>query len=357
MRPFRPRVLLIAEQCCPEGRAAALIGWSMCAALRAEVDAHIVTETESVPQLLRAGLVEGRDFTAIDTSMLKRARDTIRDGIFGKNSERGWGLAQALSLPAYYQFERKLWRQFGPRLRAGEFDVVHRVVPVSPDLPSTLAPRLARIGVPFVLGPLNGGLPWPKGFDATRRADGEWMSYVRFVTRLVPGLEATRRHASAILLGSRDMLRQNPDRHAARSIYLPENGIEASRFHVARNRHPSLPLRLVFLGRLVPYKGPDMVLEAAAPLLSMGLARLDIVGSGPLREVLEKRIAELGLEGSVSLVGTVPHTHRIISPARRLRTYRPDRFHSRQQDLTFPGPVKGRLTALKRYHSPFRHEL
>ena len=308
MRPFRPRVLLIAEQCSPEGRASALIGWSLCSALRAEVDAHIVTERESVPELLRAGLVEGRDFTAIDTSRLKRARDTIRAGIFGPNSERGGGLAQALSLPAYYQFEWKLWRLFGKRLRAGEFDVVHRVVPVSPDLPSILAPRLARIGVPFVVGPLNGGLPWPKGYDATRRADGEWMSYIRGVTKLVPGLEGTRRHASAILLASRDMLRQNPQRHAAKAIYLPENGIDPARFSVSRNRHPSLPLRLVFLGRLVPYKGPDMVLEAAAPLLATGLARLDIVGSGPMEEALARRIAELGLQNAVTLVGNVPHT-------------------------------------------------
>ena len=308
MLPFRPRVLLIAEQCDPGGRAASLIGWSLCSALRAEVDAHIVTERESAPALERAGLIESRDFTAIDTTRLKRAASGVRSLIFGKNSERGWGIAQALSLPGYYQFERKLWRQFGPRLRAGEFDVVHRVVPITPDLPSILAPRLARIGVPFVVGPLNGGLPWPEGYDSTRRADGEWLSYVRGITKLVPGLEGTRRHASAILLASRDMLRQNPARHAAKAIYLPENGIDPARFHIDRNRHPGLPLRLVFLGRLVPYKGPDMVLEAAAPLLSMGLARLDIVGSGPLREVLEKRIAELGLEGSVSLVGNVPHT-------------------------------------------------
>ena len=53
---------------------------------------------------------------------------------------------------------------------------------------------------------------------------------------------------------------------------------------------------------------PDMVLEAAAPLLATGLAKLDFVGSGPMRAVLEQRIAELGVHDAVTLVGDVPHT-------------------------------------------------
>lgn len=61
---------------------------------------------------------------------------------------------------------------------------------------------------------------------------------------------------------------------------------------------------LVAIGRLAPQKGFSLLIEAlalAAPHLP-GL-RLVLVGDGPLRPVLERQIAALGLEGRVELAG------------------------------------------------------
>jgi len=56
--------------------------------------------------------------------------------------------------------------------------------------------------------------------------------------------------------------------------------------------------------RLVPAKALDHLLEAFAPLAGeFPSARLEIAGHGPLRESLERRIAELGLGQRASLLG------------------------------------------------------
>jgi len=50
------------------------------------------------------------------------------------------------------------------RIMAGEFDVVLRLLPISSVLPSPFAFFLRGGPIPFAVGPINGGLPWPVGF-------------------------------------------------------------------------------------------------------------------------------------------------------------------------------------------------
>jgi rhamnosyl/mannosyltransferase len=58
---------------------------------------------------------------------------------------------------------------------------------------------------------------------------------------------------------------------------------------------------VLFVGRLVPYKGADVLLEALAGLDALGL----FVGDGPLRGALEARARALGMEKQVRFLGSV----------------------------------------------------
>jgi glycosyltransferase involved in cell wall biosynthesis len=200
-----------------------------------------------------------------------------------------------------------VWQRFGARLAAGEFDVVHRITPLSPTAVGPLAARCRAAGVPVVLGPLNGGVPWPAAFDAARRQEREWLSYVRGAYKALPGRTRMLGAATAILAGSRHTLGEIPQRFRDRAIYMPENGLDPARFNRTAMPPPAPPLRACFIGRLVPYKGPDMLLEAAAPLLREGRLRLEIVGDGPLGPELRAQAGREGIADAVAFHGQVPH--------------------------------------------------
>jgi glycosyltransferase involved in cell wall biosynthesis len=302
----RVRVLVLAEACNPEWASVPLVGWSMARALAEVADVHLVTQLRNRDALRRAGLREGTDFTALDTEAVARPLCQIGSWLRG-GAGKGWTTVTALSALGYYYFESEVWRRFGPRVAAREFDIVHRVTPLSPTVPSLIASRCRKAGVPFILGPLNGGLAWPRGFERTRWQEREWLSYLRCVYKLLYGFRSTRRDAAALLIASKATWDDMPASYLPKCFYVPENAIDPRRFPHASRRGHGLPVRAVFVGRLVPYKGADLLLEAAAPGLRSGRLTLTVVGDGPQRPLLEALIRRLGVEAGVRLAGWVPH--------------------------------------------------
>lgn len=305
------RVLIIAEAANPELTSVALIGHSLSQALGRVCDVHLVTESRNESSLLQAGVP--RDFFTAINNPFQRIAFRIATILRGGTS-LGWTIHSALTTLAYPVFEQRVWREFSTRLKQGEYDLVHRITPLSPTTPSGLAKKLAKIGVPLVLGPLNGGIPWPAGFDNVRVAEREWLGYFRGMYRILPGLRKTRRLASALVLASKHTYQEVTGCKVAldrKAVWLPENAIDPERFpEVLVEPAPKAegaPLRVAFLGRLVPYKGADMLLESALPLLKQGKILLDIIGDGPQMPELRAMVQREGLENSVSLPGWVAH--------------------------------------------------
>ncbi|MEL6104294.1 MAG: glycosyltransferase family 4 protein [Pseudomonadota bacterium] len=303
-RPVRP--LVIAEMANPEWVSVPLEGWSLSQALRETGGAHVVTQVRNREAFLRAGMREGDDFTAIDTEAVTRpiwrAGQALRMG-----KGKGWTTVMLANAVSYPFFERQVWQTFSGALKAGEYDLVHRVTPLSPTISSPIASRCAKAGIPFVMGPMNGGLPWPRHFDAERRREREFLSYVRGAYKILPGRNRTLHAANAIIAGSQHTLSEIPQKHREKCVYIPENGVDLSKFSPRAPRTPDGPLRGVFIGRLVPYKCPDVLIEAAAPLLSDGKMTLDFCGDGPMMESLRSQADALGVTKQITFHGHVPH--------------------------------------------------
>ncbi len=119
---------------------------------------------------------EGGPFRSIEsvrTPRLDRIYDWSFRRIF-KSSYRSQALT-AFNYPFSLAFEWCAWRQLRRRIRFGEFDVVLRLLPIVSVLPSFFAFLLRNGPIPFVIGPVNGGLPWPAGFGQAENQK-EWIS-------------------------------------------------------------------------------------------------------------------------------------------------------------------------------------
>jgi peptidoglycan/xylan/chitin deacetylase (PgdA/CDA1 family)/glycosyltransferase involved in cell wall biosynthesis len=101
----------------------------------------------------------------------------------------------------------------------------------------------------------------------------------------------------------------------AERVHLTYRGVDRAQFtpgdrFAARERlgiNHGLPLFLS-VGRLVPVKGLDVLLQAANNLKSRGETfELALVGEGAERTALERTTTELGLDNNVRFIGPVPH--------------------------------------------------
>src|SRR6266581_1072819 len=103
----------------------------------------------------------------------------------------------------------------------------------------------------------------------------------------------------------RDLLRQRCPNSAAK-IQRVYNGIDLERFPAARSCNGNRIPRIVSVGRLVPFKGFDDLIDACAELARRRIDFVcDIVGDGPLRGSLEAKIKSLNLSSRINLLGSL----------------------------------------------------
>jgi glycosyltransferase involved in cell wall biosynthesis len=189
-------------------------------------------------------------------------------------------------------------------VRRGEVDVIHQPIPVSPKQPSAVY----GFGVPVVIGPMNGGMRYPKGYeDHESPLAARAVAWGRFIAtamnRIVPG-----KHRAQVLLVANARTRAAlPVRHP-RVIELVENAVDLQTWKPGAprvTRPADAPFRLVFIGRLVDWKCVDITLAAVERARAAGVeVTLDILGDGPERPALQKR-AE-AMPGAVRFHGFRP---------------------------------------------------
>lgn len=297
----RLRVLLLGPDCHPERVSIPYVTYSHAAALAQLHDVTLVARPR-VEDALRSAKAPFHVIEVVRTPILDPIEDWIMPRILKYLYDSQ--VKTAIAYPSAIAFEWFAWRQFRRRIFAGEFDVVLRLDPMSPSIPSLFASFLRKGPIPFVIGPLNGGLPWPPGFSQLDK-QREWISGLRNLYRFLPFARSTYRHSAAIIAASSQVCSEFAI-YRDKLFYIPEPGISSSIcLNDSRKREPGTKLELIFVGGLVPRKACDLALLGAASLLRKGIARFTVVGDGPERHSLEQLTRDLGIEKAVYFCGWV----------------------------------------------------
>ena len=303
------RILVLAPECNPEGVTNPSIGYHQAQALARMHQVTLVLHAANEEAVRRGGGA----FHALEPvrlPWLDRLYDWALKRIF--KYDYGRQSLTAFSYPRHIFFELRAWRQLRRRIRSDSFDVVLRILPYNRVFPSPFAWLLRNGPIPFVIGPISGGLPWAQGFqqlDQQRKEPGYWIWNLRALSRYVPFARSTHTKAAAIIAGSSHTYAELAV-HREKLFFMPtEIGVNPALF---RQRPVSSSqgrkLELMFVGRLIPLKACDLALRSAAPLLRSGAAHFTIVGDGPQREALQELARTLDIEEAVSFSGWLSHS-------------------------------------------------
>lgn len=306
----RLRVLLLAPSCDPEDISIPYVSYCHAAAL-AQLHAVTLVIGSPVEARVRRAKAPFHAIEVVRTPRLDRIFAWCFRNIFRSNYDSQ--LLTAFRYPFSIVFEWQAWRQLRQRIDGGQFDVVLRLLPMTPVMPSPIAFFLRKGPIPFVVGPLNGGLRSAPGFSQPDK-QREWINFgFRKLARFLPFARSTYRNAAAIIAATSHM-RVQFAAHRDKLFFIPENGIAHSQCLAdSPSPKPGTKLELIFVGGLVRRKACYLGVRAAAPLLRSGLAHFTIIGEGPERSRLEELVKSLGIERGVSFPGWLSHAEVLKS--------------------------------------------
>jgi glycosyltransferase involved in cell wall biosynthesis len=176
-------------------------------------------------------------------------------------------------------------------------NVIHQPIPVGPRFPS----MFFGLGVPRVVGPLNGGMEYPPFFRSSEsRLSRIAIAFTRFFSDFANTLLPGKKHADVVLVANDRTRRALPSGTRGKVIELVENGIDVEVWQGSFGASESIVPRFVFVGRLVDWKAVDIVIRS---LESTPSAEIEVIGDGPMLETWKSLAFELGLKDRVHFPG------------------------------------------------------
>lgn len=283
------KVAISTPKCAREGTSEAYVGYNWYALASSFTDATLITADPEI---------NAND--APDVHKIKPFPIKLKS-----LAPRFFGAAK----PDYFFFDRQSKRTFKSRIK--EFDVFHHVTPIGPRYSSSLGCLARR----FVLGPVGGGLRVPIGLREDVETDEPFYFKLRNLDRvrftLDRSLIKTYESADKILVVADYMREIIPERFHHKLDVLLETAVHTEAYSDKTwHRAPASNLRLLYVGRVVPYKGLKYLIKALSqlPRDARKSLQLSVVGenSTSYGALCKSLVEKFKLEKQVSFLGPLP---------------------------------------------------
>lgn len=280
------KVLVSAFQCAPGYGGEIGNGWSWSTSLADHGHEVTVLTHSDFRELVLAGGRPDIDFQFVD--------------------QPSWVPVPLAGIDMYDMYRR--WQNSAYEHAAAlgrEWDVIHHTGWGSLHLGS----RLWKLPAPLIYGPIGGGQTAPRAY---RHYFGQhWpVELARSVATgpvlKLNGLTRQTLRNSAVVLVTNSDTESACRRLGATDIrYFLADGVPQEWIGSARQRPAGVPV-VLWVGRMIARKAPELAVEAFAELRKSVRARLVMAGDGPLLPRVTATVNRLGLTGDVELLGQVP---------------------------------------------------
>ena len=288
----RPRILAFAYACEPGVGSEPGAGWAWANLLAGIGDTWVLTRANNRDAIEAAGGVRGLRFEYVDLPAWARR---------WKRGPRGVRLYSLLWQVGALRRAFRLRREI-------RFDLVWHLTLANAWLGS-LAPLA---GAPFVYGPVGGGAGTPANLRRTLGARGAVEDHARSIARcagrwLNPFARLAWRRARLILAQNPETVAWLPSRYRGRAVVAPNPVLAEPLVPRLRPWSEDGEPTALFAGRLVPWKGARLAVQAAA----LAGWRVLIAGDGPERDSLEALADRLGSRDQITFLGRQPR-HEVL---------------------------------------------
>ncbi len=292
------KILVSAFSCCPGLGSEPGVGWHTIEELahEHEVWALVDVNCEATIKAAMPGPAPERihlQYVCIPL-FSKLVHGPLNNGLTWLVYYYAWQVAQWLAA-------RKLHARIG-------FDACQHVTFVKYNVPSFLH----LLGIPFIWGPVGGAEHAPAVFYdefgwQTRVAEAARV-LLQQLALLDPWLHLCHRRSTCALAVTEQTAEAMRSLGARRVSVLPAVALsddEIAALTAERQSAVNAPLTLLYVGRLIAWKGVHLGLRALAASANNQL-RYQIIGEGPLRAFLGAEAQRLGIAHRVEFIGSLP---------------------------------------------------
>ncbi len=152
------------------------------------------------------------------------------------------------------------------------------------------------------------GIPYAVYFGGSDIPGANPSRYKKIYPIITPLLRKIWRGAEFRTVCSKDLARLGKESDVVSEFKVIPNGVETDRFRpLERSANPKV--KLLFIGRLIPRKGFQRVVQALPKVQSKVSVpfEVEVVGDGAHREKLDEIAEKLGVSEVIKYVGTVPY--------------------------------------------------